>query len=130
MTRAARETGVSRPMISQLERGQRRPSGSLAEALIAGYGMKGFDAEAVRSIALPLVGRDSPLKTGVIPAEAVSETSWDTQGNGTRRGDGAGRHRADSGTDRVTGRAAPAATADDWIAWARRQAEAARQSSG
>jgi len=66
MTRAAAGTGVSRPMISQLERGQRRPSVSLAEALIAGYGMSAA-ADAMRSLALDWVGRDSPYRTGVSP---------------------------------------------------------------
>lgn len=67
MTRAAVETGVSRGMISLLERGLRRPSESLADALIYSYGITGGDADAVRAIALPFVGRDSPFKTGVAP---------------------------------------------------------------
>lgn len=67
ITRAARETGVSRPMLSQLERGLRRPSESLAEALIVGYRMTGTEADAVRDIAVGWVGRDSPYRTGVAP---------------------------------------------------------------
>lgn len=120
MTRAARETGVSRPMISLLERGLRRPSESVAEALIYVYRLTGQEADAVRSIALELVGRDSPFKTGVSPAPAAWETSWDTRGNGTRRHDGA----ADPGTDGATGR--PTATAEDWIRWARKKSEEAQ----
>jgi len=124
MTRAAEETGVSRPMISLLESGQRRPPESLAEALIAGYGMSGPDADAVRWIALEWVGRDSPFRTGVSPAWEGSEPFWDTQGNGTHRRDGAGQHRADAGTDRATGR--PAVSAEQWIEWARKKAEEAQ----
>jgi hypothetical protein len=54
-------------MISQLERGLRRPSESVAEDLIDGYGMSEFDAATVRSIAIAYVGRDSPYRTGVAP---------------------------------------------------------------
>ncbi len=92
MTRAAAETGVSRPMISLLERGLRLPSVSLAEALIAGYRMSATEAEAVRSIAIDWVGRDSLYRTGVTPPWPASETSWDTQG--TERTAGTGRRSA------------------------------------
>jgi hypothetical protein len=54
-------------MIGMLEHEQRRPSESTAEALITAYRLTGDDAEAVRSIALPLRGRDSPFKTGEWP---------------------------------------------------------------
>ncbi|MGH3186765.1 MAG: helix-turn-helix domain-containing protein [Streptosporangiaceae bacterium] len=67
MTTAARHSGVSRPMISQLESGQRRPSESVAEDLIDAYRLAGVDAAAVRAIAIPLAGRDSPYRTGNWP---------------------------------------------------------------
>ena len=124
MSAAAKHSGVSRPMISLLERGLRRPSESVAEDLITAYRLTGQEADAVRSIALEWVGRDTPYKTGVTPARAGSDTSWDTQGNGTRRHAGAALHRADSGTDGATGRSA--ATAEDWIAWARKKSEQAQ----
>lgn len=124
MTRAAKETGVSRPMISLLERGLLLPSASLAEALIAGYGMSGPDADSVRSIALEWVGRDSPFRTGVSPPWPASETSWDTQGNGTHRGDGRGT--ASDGSWDGQGKGRSAVTAEQWIEWARRKAEEAQ----
>jgi DNA-binding XRE family transcriptional regulator len=62
MSEAARRSGVSRPSISLLERGLRRPSVSVAEDLIAAYGLAGPTAAAIRAIAIPLVGRDSPYK--------------------------------------------------------------------
>src|SRR5450755_18508 len=120
MTRAATETGVSRPMISLLERGLRRPSVSLADTLISGYGMDPADADVVRSIAIDWVGRDSPYRTGVTPPREGSDPSWDTQGNGTHCGRAA-QHRTDPRTDKGTGR--PAVSAEDWIEWARRRAE-------
>lgn len=64
---AARQSGVSRRMIGMLEHGQRRPSVSTAEALIAAYRIRADHAEEVREIAIPYVGRDSPFKTGVAP---------------------------------------------------------------
>lgn len=64
LTRAARETGVGRPHLSLLERGLRRPSGSVAEAVIAGYRMTPQEADAVRSVAVRLAGRDSPYRPG------------------------------------------------------------------
>jgi DNA-binding XRE family transcriptional regulator len=64
---AAWHSGVSRPMINQLERGVRRPSKSLAEALIAAYRLRGAAAAAVRAVAVPLAGRDSPYRTGLWP---------------------------------------------------------------
>lgn len=125
MTRAAEETGVSRPHLSLVERGLRRPSVSVAEALIGGLRMSGEEADAVRSIALEHVGRDSPFRTGDSPPRDGPETSWETQDNETHHSEGAEQHRADSGTDGATGRAAPAASAEDWIAWAKRKAEEA-----
>ncbi len=68
MTRAARETGVSRPMLSLLERGQRRPSQSLAEDLISSYCLDPGAAEALRDIAIAFAGRDSPYRSGIEPA--------------------------------------------------------------
>jgi transcriptional regulator with XRE-family HTH domain len=46
---ASRQTGVSRRMILALERGERRPSVSLAQALIDGYRLGGDAAAIVRS---------------------------------------------------------------------------------
>lgn len=67
VSEAARRSGVSRRMIGMLEGAQRRPSVSTAEALIDAYRLTGGDAELVWSIAVPLVGHDSPFKTGVEP---------------------------------------------------------------
>ena len=67
VSEAARRSGVSRRMIGMLEGAQRRPSVSTAEALIDAYRLTGDDAETVRSIAIPLVGRDSPFNTGIEP---------------------------------------------------------------
>ena len=67
VSEAARRSGVSRRMIGMLEAAQRRPSVSTAEALIDAYRLTGDDAEAVWSIAIPFVGRDSPFKTGIEP---------------------------------------------------------------
>lgn len=67
VSEAARRSGVSRRMIGMLEHEQRRPSESTAEALITAYRITGDDMEAVWSIALPNVGRDSPFNTGVEP---------------------------------------------------------------
>jgi DNA-binding XRE family transcriptional regulator len=64
ISEAARRSGVSRRMIGMLERAQRRPSISTAEALITAYGIPGGHAEDVRAVALPNVGRDSPYRTG------------------------------------------------------------------
>jgi transcriptional regulator with XRE-family HTH domain len=66
-TRAADETGVSRPHLSLLERGLRRPSSSVAEDLINAYEMTDAEAGAVRAIAVPWAGRDSPFRTGIAP---------------------------------------------------------------
>jgi transcriptional regulator with XRE-family HTH domain len=68
ISQAAQQTGVSRPHLSLLERGLRRPSESVAEDLIAGYRLTGWEADAVRAIALKFVGRDSPFRTGLTPA--------------------------------------------------------------
>jgi hypothetical protein len=69
LTRAAAETGVSRPHLSLLERGLRRPSESVAEDLISAYNMTGAEADAVSEVAVPWAGRDSPYRTGVTPGE-------------------------------------------------------------
>jgi ribosome-binding protein aMBF1 (putative translation factor) len=65
VSEAARRSGVSRRMIGMLEAAERRPSDSTARALITAYGLTGDRAEAVWSIALPSVGRDSPYRTGI-----------------------------------------------------------------
>jgi DNA-binding XRE family transcriptional regulator len=67
VSEAARRSGVSRRMIGMLEAAQRRPSESTAEALIIAYRLSGERAEAVWAIAVPLVGHDSPYKTGAWP---------------------------------------------------------------
>jgi transcriptional regulator with XRE-family HTH domain len=66
-TRAASETGISRPHLSLLERGLRRPSASVAETLIGVYDLNEAEAAAVRGIAVKWAGRDSPFVTGVGP---------------------------------------------------------------
>jgi transcriptional regulator with XRE-family HTH domain len=67
MTRAASEIGISRGYLSLLENGLRRPSSSVAEDLICAYRMTEAEASAVRAIAIPWAGRDSPFRTGVAP---------------------------------------------------------------
>ena len=54
-------------MVGMLERAERRPSVSTAEALITAYRLTGERAGAVRGIAVPCAGRDSPFKTGIEP---------------------------------------------------------------
>jgi hypothetical protein len=49
-------------MIGMLETGQRVPSVALAEVLIDGYRLDAGDAELLRSVALPGVGRDSQYR--------------------------------------------------------------------
>ena len=71
ISEAARHSGVSRRMIGMLEHAQRRPSVSVAEALIRAYGIPAGHAAEVREIAIPFVGRDSPYRTG-IETDAVS----------------------------------------------------------
>jgi hypothetical protein len=74
-TRAAAETGVSRPHISLLERGLRRPSESAAESLIRGYRLTPSEAGAVRAISVAWAGRDSPFRTGTAPDD---DDGWQT----------------------------------------------------
>jgi hypothetical protein len=69
LTRAAEETGVSRPHLSLLERGLRRPSETVAEIIAAGYRMTPLEADALAEIAVPWAGRDSPFRTGVEPGD-------------------------------------------------------------
>lgn len=69
VSEAARQSGVSRRMIGMLEHAQRRPSESTAERLISAYRIPAGRAAEVRDIAIPLVGRDSPYKTGEWPAD-------------------------------------------------------------
>ena len=69
ISEAARQSGVSRRMIGALEHGQRRPSESVAGALVTAYRLTGRDATAVWSIAIPLVGRDSPYRRGWRPGD-------------------------------------------------------------
>jgi transcriptional regulator with XRE-family HTH domain len=61
---AERQTGVSRRMITLLERGERVPSTVLADDLAEGYGLPPADSFLLSSVALPNVGRDSPFRTG------------------------------------------------------------------
>ncbi|HEX3957842.1 MAG TPA: helix-turn-helix transcriptional regulator [Trebonia sp.] len=67
LTVAAEQSGVSRPHLSLLERGLRRPSESVAEDIIAAYKMTDAEADAVNEIAVPWAGRDSPYRTGDAP---------------------------------------------------------------
>ena len=67
VSEAARRSGVSRRMIGMLEAAQRRPSISTSQALISAYRLTGERADAVRDIAVPCAGRDSPFKTGIEP---------------------------------------------------------------
>jgi transcriptional regulator with XRE-family HTH domain len=62
LTTAAARTGISRRMLGMLEHGQRVPSTVLAEALIEGYRLGLAAADLLRSVAMPNVGRDSPLR--------------------------------------------------------------------
>ena len=68
IARAAEAAGISRPYLSQLERGLRRPSASVAEAVIKGLAMTPQEAEALRSVAVRLAGRDSPYRSGWRPS--------------------------------------------------------------
>jgi hypothetical protein len=54
-------------MVSMLERGERRPSVSTARSLIRALALTGERADAIRAIAVPCVGRDSPFRTGIEP---------------------------------------------------------------
>lgn len=69
LTRAAQETGVSRPHLSLIERGLRRPSESVAVDIAIAYRMTPDEAEAVSAIAVRWAGRDSPYRTGDAPGE-------------------------------------------------------------
>jgi transcriptional regulator with XRE-family HTH domain len=71
VSEAARRSGVSRRMIGMLEHAQRRPSYATAERLIDAYRITGADEDAVRAIALPNVGWDSPYKTGRNPGASA-----------------------------------------------------------
>jgi transcriptional regulator with XRE-family HTH domain len=83
---ASLRTGVSRRMILALERAERRPSVTLAEALVAGYGMQPGDAAIVRAQALPFVGRDSPYRSeGWRPSPDAYKKQEDRQMLGPRR---------------------------------------------
>jgi transcriptional regulator with XRE-family HTH domain len=55
---AGQRTGVAYGYLAMLEGGHRVPSVVVADALVESYGLTGADAEAVRSVALPGVGRD------------------------------------------------------------------------
>jgi ribosome-binding protein aMBF1 (putative translation factor) len=72
VSEAARQSGVSRRMIGMLEDAERRPSESTARLLIHAYGLTGRRADAVRDIAVPYVGRDSPYRTGTEPDGLVT----------------------------------------------------------
>jgi transcriptional regulator with XRE-family HTH domain len=62
LSASGRRTGISRRMLGMLEHGQRVPSVGLAEALIEGYRLGLADTAMLRAVALPNVGRDSPLR--------------------------------------------------------------------
>ena len=108
MTAAAGHTGISRPHISLLERGLRRPSTSVAEHMIAAYRLTGPEADAVRDISiemgrpgLAIQDRRQPRLRGMghIPGHtgqrttpsrrhgAASDGSRDGRGNRTACGD-------------------------------------------
>jgi len=55
---AARFTGVDAGYMCHLEHGRRVPSVVIAEALISGLKLNGFEAEQLRAVALSGVGRD------------------------------------------------------------------------
>jgi transcriptional regulator with XRE-family HTH domain len=76
ISEASRRTGVSRRMITLLERGERYPSTVLADALIEGYELGQRNAWRLRDIALPNVGRASPYRTDTIQA-ALAEIDGD-----------------------------------------------------
>ena len=59
---AARRAGVSSGMVAMLEHGERAPSAALARELVLAYSLARADADALRSAALPGVGRDSPYR--------------------------------------------------------------------
>jgi len=67
VSEAARRSGISRRMIGLLEAAERRPSVSTARDLIRVYHLTGARADAIRAIAVPCVGRDSPFRTGIEP---------------------------------------------------------------
>ncbi len=69
LTDAAAATGVSRSMISDLERGVRVPSVALAEDLISGYELRGEVVGWLLDAATPYAGRSSPYRTGDTPAD-------------------------------------------------------------
>jgi hypothetical protein len=56
-------------MILALERGERRPSVSLAQALIDGYRLEGDAAAVIRPAGLDYVGRNSPFRRGYRAAQ-------------------------------------------------------------
>lgn len=59
---AAARIGCSARMLRYLEVGQRVPSTAIAEAIITAYRLDDFDADALRAVALPDVGRASPYR--------------------------------------------------------------------
>jgi transcriptional regulator with XRE-family HTH domain len=61
---AARQVGISDRMLRYLERGERVPSTAVAEDIISGLGLDEIDADLLRSVALPDVGRASPFRGG------------------------------------------------------------------
>lgn len=67
LAQAAERTGVSKPHLSLLERGLRRPSESVAEDIIDAYRVTEDEAEELRAVAVRWAGRDSPLRTRRLP---------------------------------------------------------------
>ncbi len=63
ISEAARRSGVARRHIGMIEQSQRQPSVTVAEILITTYELTGQQADAVRSVALADVGRDSPYRS-------------------------------------------------------------------
>lgn len=59
---AAARIGISARMVRYLEAGQRVPSTSVAEGIISAYEFDDVDAELLRSVSLPNVGRSSPYR--------------------------------------------------------------------
>lgn len=59
---AAARIGISARMVRYLEAGQRVPSQPVAEDIISAYRLGDVDADALREVALPHVGRDSPYR--------------------------------------------------------------------
>lgn len=64
LRRAARHVGIAHGHLDYLEKGQRRPSLVVAEALIAHLALDSQAAERLRSVAVTDAGRSSPWRAG------------------------------------------------------------------